>query len=387
MIQAADFVNAARELGWSLWTGVPCSYLSPFINHVIADPELGYIPASNEGDAVAIVAGAELAGRRGIAMFQNSGLGNAVNPLTSLAHTHRIPMLLIVTLRGEPGGPADEPQHGLMGAITTGMLDLMQIRWEYFPVETADIQPCLQRVRAHLDADGLPYALVMRKGSVAPCPAPPTPAAHPLGSPPAAAARVAATVTRGDYLRAIQSAASGADILVATTGYTGRELYALDDRANQLYLVGGMGCAASVGLGLALARPDLRISVLDGDGATLMRMGALAAIGYQRPANLLHILLDNGLHESTGGQATVSTSVDFAAIAAANGYPAVHHCASAAALADLFARPRQQLTFVRAAVAPGVPDVLPRPKVTPIEVAARLRRHIRQHIQTSGAPA
>jgi phosphonopyruvate decarboxylase len=198
-------------------------------------------------------------------------------------------------------------------------------------------------------------------------------------------------VTRGDYLRAIQAAASGADILVATTGYTGRELYALDDRANQLYLVGAMGCAASVGLGLALARPDLRISVLDGDGATLMRMGALAAIGYQRPANLLHILLDNGLHESTGGQATVSASVDFAAIAAASGYPAVHHCATAAALADLFARPRNRLTFVCAAVAPGVPADLPRPKVTPIEVAARLRRHIResirQHIQMSGAPA
>jgi phosphonopyruvate decarboxylase len=376
MIQAADFVQAARELGWSLWTGVPCSYLSPFINHVIADPDQGYIPASNEGEAVALVAGAELAGRRGIAMFQNSGLGNAVNPLTSLAHTHSIPMLLIVTLRGEPGGPADEPQHGLMGAITTGMLDLMGIRWEYFPVESSEIRPCLQRARAHLDAAGLPFALVMRKGSVAPCPAPPTPAARPIGTPPAPAAQEPATVSRGDYLRAIQSAAAGDDILVATTGYTGRELYALDDRVNQLYLVGAMGCAASVGLGLALARPDLRITVLDGDGATLMRMGALAAIGYQRPANLLHVLLDNGLHESTGGQATVSASVDFAAIAAANGYPEVHHCASASALADLFARPRSQLTFVRAAVAPGVPDDLPRPRVTPVEVAARLRRHI-----------
>ena len=378
MIQAAAFVAAARTLGWTLWSGVPCSYLSPFINHVIADPTLGYVPASNEGDAIAIVAGAEIAGRRGIAMFQNSGLGNAVNPLTSLAHTHRIPMLLIVTLRGEPGGPADEPQHGLMGAITTAMLDLIQVRWEYFPRESAEILPCLERARAHLDGAGLPYALVMRKDSVAPCPAPPIPPAKPLGAPPEASGSGAARVHRRDYLAALQDRAGERDILVATTGYTGRELYALDDRASQLYLVGAMGCASSVGLGLALARPDLRITVLDGDGAALMRLGALAAIGYQRPANLLHVVLDNGIHESTGGQATVSASIDLAAVAAACGYPSVRRCATAEGLADLFAAPRNELTFVQAAVVPGIPSTLPRPKVTPAEATARLRRHIKR---------
>ncbi|MBI5330545.1 MAG: phosphonopyruvate decarboxylase [Betaproteobacteria bacterium] len=383
MIQAADFVRAARDLGWSLWTGTPCSYLAPFINHVMADPGLGYLPASNEGEAVAIAAGAELAGRRGIALFQNSGLGNAVNPLTSLAHTHRIPVLLIVTLRGEPGGPADEPQHGLMGGITTALLDLMQIRWEFFPHEPEAIHPCLARARAHLDEAGLPYALVMRKDAVAPCPAPPAPAARPVGAPPPAADSATATATRRDYLAAIQARAGERDLLVATTGYTGRELYALADRPNQFYLVGAMGCASSVGLGLALARPDLNVTVLDGDGAALMRLGALAAIGYLRPPNLLHVVLDNGQHESTGGQATVSPSTDLAAVAAACGYPHTARCLAPEALAAQFAAPRTRLGFIQAAVQPGVPDGLPRPRISPAEVAQRLRRHI----QSLGAPA
>ena len=134
MIEARAFIEAARERGFGLYTGVPCSYLKPFINYVIDSDQLRYVGAANEGDAVAIGAGAQLAGTRSVVMFQNSGLGNAVNPLTSLTYTFRIPVLLIPTLRGEPGGPADEPQHELMGAVTTDMLDLMNIQWEYFPV-------------------------------------------------------------------------------------------------------------------------------------------------------------------------------------------------------------------------------------------------------------
>ncbi|VFM96378.1 MAG: phosphonopyruvate decarboxylase [Candidatus Kentron sp. G] len=126
MISAETFIHLAAERGFSLYTGVPCSYLKPLIDRVIADDRSHYVPAANEGDAVAIAAGAELGGMRGIAMMQNSGLGNAVNPLTSLTHTLRIPVLLIITLRGEPGGPEDEPQHELMGAITTAMLESMQ---------------------------------------------------------------------------------------------------------------------------------------------------------------------------------------------------------------------------------------------------------------------
>src|SRR5262249_724988 len=128
---------------------------------------LRYVGAANEGDAIAIAAGAELGGCRGVVMIQNSGLGNAVNPLTSLTHTFRIPLLLIVTLRGDPDGPGDEPQHELMGAITTRMLELMQIPWDSFPTEVGQVREVLDRVHAHMTTAGTPFALIMRQGSVA----------------------------------------------------------------------------------------------------------------------------------------------------------------------------------------------------------------------------
>lgn len=376
MIEAHKFVELAHRLGWSLWTGVPCSYLSPFFNHVVADPSLEYVPASNEGDAVAIAAGAELGGRRGVVMFQNSGLGNAVSPLTSLTYTHQIPMLLIVTHRGQPGGEPDEPQHALMGRITTDLLDLMEIPWELFPSAAEEILPCLLRAKAHQDEHRLPYALVMQKNAVAPTSSPP-----PLPVQSAPHAPLMAVVSqkfscRADYLSALQQSAGPRDVLIATTGYTGRALYALADQPNQLYLVGAMGCASSVGLGLALARPDLRVTVLDGDGAALMRLGALPAMAFVRPPNLLHVLLDNAMHESTGGQSTTSASVDFAGIAAACGYPVVRRCCVAEELAAIFVAQRQGLTFVHAKMSPGVADDLPRPKVAPHAVTQRFRRWI-----------
>ncbi|MCP5416507.1 MAG: phosphonopyruvate decarboxylase [Chromatiaceae bacterium] len=374
MIEAEQFVAAVRAYGFGLWSGVPCSYLKPFINYVIDDPGARYVAAANEGDAVAIAAGAQLGGVRAIAMFQNSGLGNAVNPLTSLTHTFRLPVLLIVTLRGEPGLP-DEPQHELMGQITQQMLELMGIPWAWFPSEAAAVERTLQIAVAHMERTGTPYALVMRKGSVASCKLQSQPEVRPL-FPVAAAERQLPESTRSDYLRVVQSAVSDTDLVVATTGYTGRELYASDDRENQFYMVGSMGCASSFGLGLALAQPERRVYVLDGDGATLMRMGALTTIGYQRPGNLVHILLDNGCHESTGGQSTVSHSVDFCAIAGACGYPDSRRVANAEALRLLLQSPPRMLRFIHAPMRTGVPDDLPRPTVTPVQVAQRLSRYI-----------
>ncbi len=374
MIEAGAFITRARAHGFLLYAGVPCSYLKPFINYVIDDAELRYIGAANEGDAIAVAAGAELAGQRGVVMFQNSGFGNAVNPLTSLTHTFRIPVLIIVTLRGEPGGPADEPQHELMGRITSDLLDLIGIDWDWFPTDEDQIEAVLERAVMTMDEQCRPFALVMRKGSVA---------KHGLQSTPRvppphlrATTRPLPTVSRADMLRAVQASVAGSDIVVATTGYTGRELYALDDRASQLYMVGSMGCAVSLGLGLALACPDRRIVVLDGDGALLMRLGALAMLGSQRPPNLVHILLDNAIHESTGGQATLSAATDFCALAAACGYPSVVTAAGPDELSAQLASTGGQLAFIYAPTLPGVPDGLPRPTITPAEVASRLRDHI-----------
>lgn len=375
MIEAERFIRAASERGIDFYAGVPCSYLTPFINYVITTDRIQYVGAANEGDAVAICAGAELAGRRTAVMFQNSGLGNAVSPLTSLTYIFRIPTLLITTLRGEPGGPPDEPQHELMGEITTHLLETMRIPWEYFPLEDSEVENALERAVVHMDLERRPYALVMRKGTVRPSPLRSSFPRKPIC--PVAASVAEATNKRRDMLAAIQSSTTSKDVLIATTGYTGRELYGCGDQPNQLYMVGSMGCASSLGLGLALASPRHRIIVIDGDGAALMRLGAMTSIGYQRPRNLIHILLDNGAHESTGAQPTVSKSVDFCAIAAACGYEKVMRTADPAALGAALKDETGKLTFIHVPVLPGVEGSLPRPNCGPVEVAERLRQFLR----------
>ncbi|MDB4993988.1 MAG: Phosphonopyruvate decarboxylase [Myxococcaceae bacterium] len=374
-IKAESFLEKGRQAGIELYTGVPCSYLKPFINYVIDSPKLHYIGATNEGDAVAIASGAELCGKHAAVMFQNSGFGNTVNPLTSLNMIFKIPVLVIATLRGEPGGPADEPQHDLMGKITTGLFELMQIPWEYFPQEEADIASVLERAVTHMTRVRTPYALVMKKDSVE------SYKLQTKASPRALPALTPDTTpwskdlpSRTDVLRVVQKAARPNDALVATTGYTGRELYALDDKANQIYMVGSMGCASSFGLGIAWAKPNKRAVVLDGDGAALMRLGALATLGYERPKNLLHIVLDNEAHDSTGGQSTVSHSVDFVTIAKACGYPKALRVASLEELGNVVAADHDALTFVHVKTKPGAPKDLPRPTVTPLEVGDRLRQ-------------
>jgi phosphonopyruvate decarboxylase len=378
LIPASRFAAAARERGFTLWSGVPCSYLKPFINHVIDSPDLRYIAAANEGDAVATAAGAQLGGSRGIAMFQNSGLGNAVNPLTSLTYTFRIPILVIVTLRGDPEGPADAPQHELMGRITGRMLETMSIPWELFPTEEAEISEVLDRAVGHMEDTGLPYALVMKKGSVEPWKLESTPDLQQPdreGTPPP----VVPEASRREILQAIQRSSVPADSVIASTGYGGRELYALEDRPNQLYMVGSMGCASSLGLGLAVTRPQGRVIVCDGDGAVIMRMGALATNGTQRPGNLLHVVLDNGMHESTGGQSTVSRAIDLCAVARACGYPRVLRSGQADEVADIISRGTTELTLLHVPIQPGTASDLPRPSMTPAEMAVRFRRHLEEN--------
>jgi phosphonopyruvate decarboxylase len=181
-----------------------------------------------------------------------------------------------------------------------------------------------------------------------------------------------------DVLRVVQQSSAPTDAILATTGFTGRALYALDDRPNQFYMVGSMGCLSSLGLGLALVQPHRRVVVLDGDGAALMRMGALAAVGCQRPPNLVHLLLDNGVHDSTGGQATLSSNVDFAGVARSCGYPHAVRCTSPDQLSETLAFDRQELTFVHVRTRPRDNRKLPRPTISPPEVATRLRQWLKQ---------
>jgi len=377
VIEANQFVGPAKRLGFDFWAAVPCSYLTPFINYTIGDSELKFICSANEGDAVAAATGAALGGHRSVAMMQNSGLGNAVSPLTSLNHVFRIPLLLIITLRGEPGKP-DEPQHELMGQITQGLLETMRIPWAWFPDREENVEEVLQTAVSHMDATGRPYALIMKKGMVVPHSLPPVAdfiksdgeyenKPDSIGSD---------KPSRHDVL---QQLVIGTDVqktvLIASTGFSGRELYALDDRPNQLYMVGSMGCASSLGLGLSLVRPDKKIIVVDGDGATLMRMGNMATVGAYAGENFYHLLLDNHVHESTGGQATVSSAIDFAAIAAACGYRSVFCETEDSLRISNFLQARAP-AFMHIETSRGVPDGLPRPSVKPKDVARRLMTHL-----------
>jgi phosphonopyruvate decarboxylase len=382
MIEAREFVEAARERGFEWWAGVPCSYLSPFINYVLQDPSLRYLSMANEGDAVALIAGVALAGggRRGVAMMQNSGLGNAVSPLTSLTWTFRLPQLLIVTWRAQPGVP-DEPQHALMGPITPKMLETMEIPWELFPSRSDAIGPALERAAAYMAETGRPYALVMQKGTVAPFAlkgAATEVARHsnPAILEPLRLSPDARPSRRQALQEVVAHTPTGSTAVLASTGFCGRQLYAIEDRPNQLYMVGSMGCVVPLALGLALARPDLRVVALDGDGAALMRMGAFATVGAYGPPNLQHLLLDNGVHDSTGGQATVSGNVSFAQIAAACGYASSLETDEVARIgAWLESPPLGGARFARLFIRAGAPEGLPRPSVTPVDVKTRLMQH------------
>ena len=379
MIEAEQFVEAARKAGFSRYTGVPCSFLTPFINYVINDDKLAYVSSANEGDALATAAGTAIGGERSVVMMQNSGLGNAVSPITSLAYVFRIPMIIITTHRGAPG-VKDEPQHELMGKITGELFDIMQVPWETFPAENSFVQPALDRALGHMQEQNRPYGFIMEKGTVSP---------HTLKKNPIADVSNRKTLRkelkdknkshdRMEILeRIINLTPVEKTVVIATTGFTGRELFAINDRVNQLYMVGSMGCASSLGLGLALARPDLHIVVIDGDGAALMRLGNFATIGSYAGSNLTHIVLDNEAHDSTGAQATVSGNVRFDDIAAACGYAAAYTGNDAGLLEELFTLqdidgPR----FAHIKIRSGTMANLPRPDVKPPDVLRRLMKHI-----------
>ena len=386
MIDADDFLNGLSRRGYTAVSGVPCSYLTPLINAAIESTSMRYLNAANEGEAVAVAAGVALGGGRAVAMFQNSGLGNAVSPLTSLTWTFRLPVLLIVTWRGMPGGPADEPQHELMGRMMREQLSLMEIPTLDFPAHERDVEATMQQADHWLSRTNRPVALVMRKGDVAARPLTDASKRHAtariIHEDAARSAAEAGMDDRFDpdvVIASIRDAASSEDILVATTGFTGRTLYAAGDADNQLYMVGSMGCLSSLALGLATSQPERRIIAIDGDGSLLMRAGALSMAAAARPQNLLHIVLDNGVHDSTGAQSTLSHAVDLPALARASGYADarwVEPSSLSTAIADGLGAPNREaigpnLLVIR--TRPRIDRKLPRPGITPADIARRLQ--------------
>lgn len=379
MITAGSFIEHLRRLGYSQFAGVPCSFFTPFLNYVIDDPALDYVGATSEGEAVGITLGAALAGRKTVTMCQNSGLGNMVNPLTSLNYPFQIPTLLIVTWRGQPG-VKDEPQHEQMGRIMHQLLDTLEIPWLPFPTEESEIASTMAKAEASMQEQQRPFALVMAKDSIAPY------ALSSAANPARVVTEVrekfpgGAKLTRTEALDLILATLEGDEAIIATTGKTGRELFTIADRPNHLYVVGGMGTASAIGFGVAHALPKQAVVVIDGDGAALMKMGSLATIGFYQPANFLHIILDNEVHDSTGGQQTVSPTVRFAQVAAASNY---RHAIGVdqrndirEAVRELRHRAGPSLLHVK--IRPGSPETLGRPTVKPHEVKDRFSAFLKK---------
>lgn len=360
-------MDSLTRHGFGPYVGVPCSYLRPFIDYVIDRDDLSYVAATNEGEALAIAAGAQLAGRRPVVMLQNSGLGNLVNPLVSLTYPFRIPALLIVTLRGDPE-IKDEPQHELMGRITGDLLTTLEVEHDWFPASDRAIEGAIAHAVARQNATGLPYAFILRKNVVTEY----TPRAVSGGAP------TSSHPTRREALTAIATAMRADSIVVATTGKTGREWFELGDRSRNLYLVGSMGCAPSVALGLA-RETEHPVLVLDGDGAALMRLEAMASVGSLRPVRYVHVVLDNEAYDSTGAQKTISRGVDFPAIARACGYAGAESVSGTEALGAAIARAQKATgpQFIHCRIALSTAAELGRPTVPPREVADRLREALR----------
>lgn len=328
------------ETGFDFFTGVPDSTLGPWLDHLDrADGPFEHVLAANEGEATAIAAGHHLAtGRIGTVYFQNDGLGNCVNPLTSLAHqeVYGIPMLLIIGWRGEPGA-ADAPQHRVMGRLLLDLLDLLEVPHRRLPADESGAREALEVARRTMRTESRPYALLVSRGTFEASAADRdrdvavdepgvgdgapdgTRRRHPSGG--------GIGHGREAALDRVLDALGGDEAVVATTGKLARELYERRERTGtghdrDFLNVGAMGSAAPIGLGVALGLGDdgRSVVVLDGDGSLLMHLGAAATVGHRAPGNLHHVVFDNGAHDSTGGQPTAAGTVRLDDVADACGY-------------------------------------------------------------------
>ena len=310
MIDTREFYDSLLSKEMDFFAGVPDSLLANLCACIKENaPDDRNIIAANEGNAVGIACGYHLAtGRCGVVYMQNSGEGNAVNPLLSIADedVYAIPVLLLIGWRGEPG-TKDEPQHKKQGKVTLALLDAMGIAYE---ILKDDYKPQLERAALYMREKSRPYALVVRKGTFSPYKAPVEKADYPL--------------SREEALRCVLRCIPEEDFIVSTTGKTSREIFELRESGGQSHAgdfltVGGMGHTSSIALGMSLGT-DRNVYCIDGDGSFLMHMGAFAINADKAGANFKYILNNNGAHESVGGQPTVGFRIDIPAVLKAVGF-------------------------------------------------------------------
>ncbi|MBZ7930053.1 phosphonopyruvate decarboxylase [Campylobacter sp. RM9939] len=378
--------ESLKKIGCFQFSGVPCSYLAPMINYAINIDS--FIMSNNEGDAVAIASGISLANYKksfGVVLMQNSGLSNALSPLTSLNYTFEIPILGFVSLRGErddKGNNKDEPQHELLGTITDRLLQTCNIAYDFLDRDFNKARRQLEVAYNYLQ-QGKSYFFIVKNNTFEKC-----------------ALNHYKNIFLKKNINIFQTKDTNSDFLpkrievlqylnhfskinqialFATTGKTGRELYEVEDLDNQLYMVGSMGCVSSLALGVTL-QTSKKVIAIDGDSALLMRLGALSTNAYYaslyNKGNFCHILLDNESHDSTGGQFNLSPNVNFAQVAHFCGYEKVFIVSSFEELEQALCffnnRNNGGAIFIYIKILKGSKENLGRPRITPREVSLRM---------------
>ena len=363
MIRPEFFIEALREKGIDCFAGVPDSLLKNICAYITDhfDAEHNII-AANEGAAVGLAAGHYLAtGQPACVYMQNSGEGNIINPLASLTdqEVYNIPVLLLIGWRGRPG-VHDEPQHVKQGKVTTGLLNVMGVNYEVLSKEEDKAAKQIEKATKAL-ANKEVFALVIEKDTFED---------YKLQN----VEVNDLTMTREEAIQTVAAALGEKDCIVSTTGMISRELFEYRAAMNQgherdFLTVGSMGHASQIALGIAMAKTDRKVWCFDGDGAAIMHMGSMAIVANKAPKNYVHVVFNNGAHDSVGGQPTVGLKIDLPAVAKAVGYKATYSVDNKAELESVLARVNsfESPTLLEIKVKKGNRKDLGRPTTTPIQ--------------------
>lgn len=364
------FLNALKKSGVNFYTGVPDSLLKDFCSLVAQLDKTHHITATNEGTAVSLAIGHYLGSQSTPAVYlQNSGLGNTLNPIISLAHksVYQIPILLIIGWRGEPGS-IDEPQHQAQGSITIPILDICGISHLVLSKKTSE-KEITDFVLSSSSAKSGPFAIVVSKDGLS-----------------ARNTKVRSfyqtSLTRKSAIQIISQQIGRDDIIVATTGKVSRELLATRESARNTHTdflcVGGMGHASSISTGIAISNSNRRVFCLDGDGALQMHLGSAVTIGELAPENLFHIVFNNGSHDSVGGQPVAAPNLDYQSLFKALGYRHQWFASNVNEIEHAISLCYQNTgpIFIEIKIVSGQEDHLPRPTESPMTAVEKFRKCI-----------
>lgn len=362
MIRPDFFYHTLASYGIDFYAGVPDSLLKNLCAYITDHADAAHnIIAANEGGAMGLAAGHYLAtGQIPVVYMQNSGQGNIINPLASLTDpdVYNIPVLLVIGWRGKPG-VHDEPQHVKQGKVTTGLLNVMGIDYTVLSKEEDKAEAQIQKAVAYMQATKQCYALVIEKDTFD---------AYTLQN----VEKNDFTMSREEAIQTVAAALGKKDAIVSTTGMISRELFEYRTAMNQgherdFLTVGSMGHASQIALGIALEKQDRRVWCFDGDGASIMHMGSMAIVASKSPKNYVHVVFNNGAHDSVGGQPTVGLKIDLPAIAKAVGYKSVYSVSTPEELQQQLTQLGEAPVFIEVKVKKGNRKDLGRPTTTPVQ--------------------